>query len=409
MAAVGSPVSLGHEGFMTHMRDETDGMRQTLEVDGNRLTLIPDGPARLDALKALIASARRRLDLYFYIFGRDDCAVEVRDALIDACNRGVAVTLLVDAFGSSTTPDAVFAPLIEAGARFDRFGKPRSTRYLIRNHQKMVMADGKRAMIGGFNIEQGYFSAEDDPEAWRDVALRIEGPLVAPLCVWFDGLAAWTLRRRQSFRALRRMVRDWEPGEGAAIWLVGGPTRYLNCWARYVKRDLQRGHRLDMAAAYFSPGWAMVRRLCGISRRGTARIVTPSRSDNKATIGAARHIYRKLLRAGVELFEYLPQKLHSKLVVIDDIGYVGSANFDMRSLFINVELVLRVEDEAFAAALRREIDHVASESQRIDRPTFRAMARPLSRLRWWFDYLLVGVLDFTVTRRLALRWDPRGK
>src|SRR5690606_590887 len=208
------PVSVGHEGFMTHMRDETDGMRQTLEVDGNRLTLIPDGPARLDALKALIASARRRLDLYFYIFGRDDCAVEVRDALIDACNRGVAVTLLVDAFGSSTTPDAVFAPLIEAGARFDRFGKPRSTRYLIRNHQKMVMADGKRAMIGGFNIEQGYFSAEDDPEAWRDLALRIEGPLVAPLCVWFDGLAAGTLRRRQRLRALRRMGRSRAPGGG---------------------------------------------------------------------------------------------------------------------------------------------------------------------------------------------------
>ncbi len=394
---------------MTHMRDERDSVRQTLEVDGNRLTLIPEGPARLDALRTLIEGARRRLDLYFYIFGRDECAIEIREALIDACNRDVAVTLLVDAFGSSMTPDTFFEPLIQAGARFDRFGKARSTRYLIRNHQKMAMADGKRAMIGGFNIEQGYFSPEDDEEAWRDMALRIEGPLVAPLCDWFDGLAAWTQRPRQSFRALRRMVRDWQPGEGAAIWLVGGPTRHLNCWARYVKRDLQRARRLDMAEAYFSPGWAMVRRLGRIARRGSVRIVTPSRSDNGATIGAARHIYRKLLRAGVELFEYLPQKLHSKLIVIDDIGYVGSANFDMRSLFLNVELVLRVQDDAFVAALRREIDHLAGKSRRIDRPTFRAMARPLSRLRWWFDYLLVGVLDFTVTRRLALRWDPRGK
>lgn len=389
-------------------RDKGQGEHTRFDVDGNRLTLLPRGPDRLAALRHVIEGAQHRLDLYFYIFTRDPCAVEIREALVDACNRGVAVTLLVDAFGSAFTPDSFFAPLIEASARFGRFGKRRSTRYLIRNHQKMVIADGRHAMIGGFNIAEDYFAAEDDPMGWRDIGLQVDGPLVGQLQRWFDDIAEWTLDETQSFMTLRRMVRDWRPGAGRTMWLMGGPTRHLNSWAKRLKLDLQAGRRLDIAAAYFSPGWAMVRRLGRLSRAGSARVVTASKSDNTATIGAARHLYGRLIRAGVGVFEYRPQKLHTKLIAIDDISYVGSANFDMRSLFLNVELVLRVDDQAFAAAVRADIDAMAQCSAAIDEATYRVMAGPFSRLRWWFDYLLVAVLDFTVTRRLNILRDRSG-
>jgi cardiolipin synthase A/B len=372
-------------------------------IDGSSLTLHSEGPSRLAALRSLIDGSQQRLDLCFYIFGRDACAVEIRDALVDACHRGVAVTLLIDAFGSAMTPGALFKPLIEAGANVGWFGTRRTTRYLIRNHQKMIIADQCRAMVGGFNVAADYFASEDEPQGWRDFGLRIEGPLVGELQRWFDGLAAWTLDGSQSFRALRRMVRDWRPGTGRAVWLMGGPTHYLNGWARHVKHDIQAGHRLDLVAAYFSPGWAMVRKLGRLARAGSARIVTPAKSDNRATIGAARHIYKRLLRAGVSVYEYRPQKLHAKLLVIDDITYIGSANFDMRSLFLNVELMLRIEDAGFADAIRAEVDAVAVQSQLIDQAAYQRMAGPLSKLRWWFDYLLVGVLDYTVTRRLLRR------
>ena len=375
---------------------------KALSVDGNRLTLLPDGPGRLAALHDLIAHARHRLDFYFYMVTHDDCAVEIREALIDACNRGVAVTLLIDAFGSFMTPDSFFDPLRAAGARFGLFGKRRSTRYLIRNHQKMAIADGRRAMIGGFNIAADYFAPEDDPTGWRDIALEIDGPLVTELQGWFDGIAEWTLGEKQSFMMLRRMVRHWRPGVSSTMWLMGGPTRHLNSWAKRVKHDLQAGRQLDIAAAYFSPGWAMVRRLARLARAGPARVVTASISDNTATIGAARHLYRRLLKAGVKLFEYQPQKLHAKLIVIDDIAYVGSANFDMRSLFLNIEVMLRVDDPAFADMVRTEIAAIAQASRHIDEATYESMSGPFSRLRWWFDYLLVGVLDFTVTRRLNM-------
>jgi cardiolipin synthase A/B len=388
-------------------RDPSNGRTSsaTCAVAGNRLTLIPDGPQRLAVLLDLVASAETRLDLYFYIFLADSAGMELRDALLGACQRGVAVTVLVDAFGSAFTPDTLFEPLIAAGARFGRFGRRRSTRYLIRNHQKMAIADGKRALIGGFNIAAPYFAGAADRTGWRDLGLRIEGPAVAPLQSWFDGLAEWTLSEHQSFRALRRMVRFWPVGDGPLRWLVGGPTFHLNGWARQLKHDLHAGSRLDMAAAYFAPGRSMMRRLCRVAKRGTVELVLPLQSDNRATIGAARHLYRRMLDAGIGLSEYRPQRLHSKLIAIDSAAYVGSANFDMRSLFLNVELMLRIEDAGFAQAVRAEIDGLRGESRRIDRARYQRMAGPVARLRWWFDHLLVGVLDYTVTRRLSLFRD----
>lgn len=377
--------------------------QKTHAVEGNRLRLLPGGEERLDALMSLIGEAEHTLHLYFYIFAKDQCGESLIDALAQASRRGVDVTLIVDAFGSAPTPTGFFQPLVEAGGRFARFGARRSTRYLIRNHQKMVICDGRRAMIGGFNCEVSYFSSADDASAWCDLGLLIEGPLVTGLLRWYAGLADWTIDSRQRFSQLRRLVRTWRPGSGKCIWLIGGPTRFLNSWARCLKTDLRAGRRLDLVAAYFSPSPGIMRRIASIATRGEARLITPEKSDNAATVGAARHLYRRLLRAGVEVFEFMPQKLHMKLIVIDDIVYVGSANLDMRSLFLNLEIMLRVEDAGFAQEARALVDRLADESAPIDRRAYTALASPFSRFRWWIDYLLVGVLDYTVTRRLNFR------
>jgi len=376
-------------------------------VDGNALLLIPGGEERLAALIDLIDSARSQLDICYYIFTADECGERVAEALIAARGRGVTVTLMVDALGSDFTPAAFFDRLAAAGVRFAYFGARRTTRYLIRNHQKMAIADSQRALIGGFNCDRAYFSRADDRRGWCDLALLIDGPLAAALQHWFDALAAWTFGSSQKYRQLSRLVRKWKPGEGKAVWLVGGPTRYPTSWVRSVNADLRAGQRLDLIAAYFSPSRAMITRINRIARRSGARLITPMKSDNRATIGAARHLYGRMLRAGVEIREYRPQKLHMKLIVIDDIVYVGSANFDMRSLFINLELMLRVDDAAFAAEARALTQGMAARSRPITRRVYWLMSPPLRRLLWWFDYLLVGVLDYTVTRRLNLRRKKR--
>src|SRR3546814_11263716 len=101
-----------------------------------------------------------------------------------------------------------------------------------------------------------------------------------------------------------------------------------------------------MVEAYFSPGRGMLKRIARAARRKGSRLVLPSRSDNGATVAAARLLYGPLLKRGVEIWEYQPCKLHMKLIVVDDAVYVGSANFDMRSLFLNLEIMLRVEDRS---------------------------------------------------------------
>src|SRR3954463_8527128 len=141
------------------------------DVGGNRLTLLPDGPQRLDALIGLIDGARTSLRLLYYIWCEDDAGTRVRDALVRAAERGVEVALLVDGFGASDAREDFFAPLSEAGARFCRFVPRYGRRYLLRNHQKLALADGRRVIIGGFNISDDYFGTVAQ-SAWRDLGLE---------------------------------------------------------------------------------------------------------------------------------------------------------------------------------------------------------------------------------------------
>lgn len=369
------------------------------EIEGNRLRVIETGPDRLSELLRLIDGARQYLKFYFYLFESDHYGQWVMDRLLAALDRGVQVTLMIDCFGSSEADIAFFQPFQDAGGRFGMFGTRRSTRYLIRNHQKLAIADGRELLTGGFNISKHYFGTPED-NAWRDLGLWLEGPQVIEAERWFDALEDWVMAPKQRYSALRRLIRFWPREKGALTWLLGGPVR-LSPWTQAVKHDLQRAARCDMVQAYFSPSRGMMRRLGAIVRRGgEVRIVTASRSDNSTTIAAARWLYAGLLRNGVRIFEFLPCKLHMKLIVIDDIVYIGSANFDMRSLFINLELMLRIEDGAFAERMRDFITREIQDCQEITGELHRRRTGPFTRVLGWISYVMVAIVDYTVTRRL---------
>jgi len=390
-----------------HSPAEREDAGISLSIRGNRLRIIENGPGLREALIGLIDGAKESLKLYYYIFADDVSGRMVLDRLVAARGRGVAVTLMIDAFGSANTPVAFFDPLVEAGGHFGRFGARRSTRYLIRNHQKMTIADDRRLLLGGFNVEDDYFGLPED-DAWADLGLILEGPQVAAMSTWFGQLWRWVSTKRQRFRTLRRMVRHWHPSlhhdpDDPMRWLIGGPTRRLSPWAQVVKHDLEQASRVDMVAAYFSPGRGMLKRIARAARRQGARLILPSRSDNGATVAAARLLYGPLLKRGVEIWEYQTCKLHMKLIVIDDAVFIGSANFDMRSLFLNLEIMLRVEDQALAQEVRNFINRRTGESRRVTLESYKAQRGVLTLIKQWISYFLVGVLDYTVTRRLNFR------
>ena len=383
--------------------------RLTADVAGHRLELLFDGAERLSRLVALIDGAARSIDIIMYIFEHDRLGAQVLDRLVAAAERGVRVRAVIDSFGSSDTPDATFSPLRAAGGSVTFFSRHWRSSYLIRNHQKLILIDGQVAVTGGFNIANPYLSNEGDT-CWFDLGLFVQGSSVPRIVQWFDDIHDYTVRDDGKLLILRRMIREWPVANGPVTWLVGGPTQRLSPWARVVRSDLDGARRLDMAMAYFSPGQGMLRRLGRVARRGKARFVMAGRSDNAATIGASRLLYGFLLRKKADIWEYRPCRLHMKLIVIDDIVYIGSANFDMRSLFMNVEVMLRIADAGFAQKMRGFVAGLKDDCDIITPAVHKARGTFLTRLRWALAWFVVGFADYTVTRRLNFgltESDPR--
>ena len=384
-------------------RDDGATIRAT--VDGTSLELIETGAGRLAAILELIRGAKTSVRLLFYIFVGDSSGVAVRDALVDAARRGVRVHLLLDGYGCAKIDPSFFTGLSDSGGEFCLFHPTYGRRYLLRNHQKLAIADERRALIGGANIEDCYLS-DEGPRHWRDLWLSIDGPIVASAAEYFDAIFRWSSRKEAKLKSLRRMVGRHSDRRGALQWHFSAPLSMRTPWPASFARDLNEASRVEMIAAYFSPPRSMLRRLAQVAARGgQVRVITAAKSDNNATIGAARHSYSRMLRRGVEMFEYQPARLHTKLAIIDDAVYVGSANFDFRSLFINLEITLRIEDATFARAMRGYFERELADSERITAQLHRKRANAWRRFKWMISHWLVTSMDYTVTRRLNLNLE----
>lgn len=374
-------------------------------VAGHRLKFVFGGAERFALLLDVIARAREALQLCFYTFGVDAAGRRVVDALIEARNRGVAVTVLVDGFGTVAQPDAMFVEMVEAGVNFARIEPRYGRRYLLRNHQKMLIADRKCAVVGGSNIEDAYFADDPAGDSWHDIYLRIDGDAAARLAAYHSALADWVADPKSGIRSLVTLLGRYSDAKGPLRWLYGGPSRRLNAITRNLRVGIVSGTQVDMVQAYFAPNWGFLRKLGEAATRGRFRLITAARSDNNTTIAAARHCYRRLLKGSAQIYEYLPEMLHMKLIVIDDVTYVGSANFDMRSLYLNTEIMLRIDDAGLADQMRGVIDQHCAHCAEVTRETHRADSSWLRRARWLLGYLIVTALDYRLTRNLNWKTD----
>ena len=371
-------------------------------VEGNRLELIESGEARLAELLKIVERAEESLRLIFYIFDSDESGHRVRDALVQAAERGVRVRLLVDGFGCSTAEPEFFKPIKEAGGDFCVFNPRYGARYLVRNHQKLVVADKTVGIIGGANVQDSYLT-DEGPTHWRDLWLRIEGPALEAPCRYFDALFRWTKSPDSKLRSLRRIVKRHSQMAGELQWKFAGPLSRKHSWPASLSRELSEARNVDVIAAYFAPPGSLLRRFGRIARKGRVRIVTAAKSDNNATIAAARHTYSRLLRRRVQMFEYEPAKLHTKLGIVDEIVHIGSSNLDYRSLYINLEVMLRIDDAGFAGDMRRYFERELRDCEQITIDLHRKRANLWRRLKWTISYWLVTALDYNVTKRLNFK------
>ncbi len=354
---------------------------------------------RLNGILAVIAAAKRSLRMFFYMFRGDVTGAEILAALVAAAGRGVKVQLIIDSFGSNETTHDFFDPLLFAGGHYHCFSSKWNLGYAVRNHQKILIADESHAVIGGFNITDNYFGRAG-AESWEDFGIILSGPKLAELARYFDQLNDISKDGGVQFRKLRRVIRAWKPGNGPIQWLLGGPTNRISPWALKLKRELETVENLHIVSAYFSPSQSILRRIAKVTRNGGSQIVLAGKSDNGATISAARFLYKYLLKRGARIYEFQTRPLHMKLLILDDACYIGSSNLDTRSLFINMEIMVRIENADLAKHLRSIIQDMVEHSEEQTLKLHGARQGFFRRAKWLFSYLLVNTVDYTIGRRI---------
>jgi cardiolipin synthase len=351
------------------------------------------------AMLAAIDAAKKSVCLEIYIFTDSPVGVRFRDALVRARQRGISVRLLVDAVGSYFLPAKFWDPLRSAGGEIRQFNPVTLKRLIIRNHRKLLVCDGRVAFVGGFNIATEY-EGDGVISGWCDVGLKIEGALVAELAASFDEMF-----ERADFRHKRFM--RWRKSHAKKVvalpkeqLLFSGPGRGRNPFKRALHQDLRDAKHVQMIIAYFLPTWRLRRELMRVARRGAkVQLILAGKSDVLLSLLAARSLYRRLLNGNIEIHEYQPQILHAKLIVVDDIVYLGSANLDTRSLRINYELMIRFEDAALAAQAREIFEGVLKNCRRVTIEDWRRSHTFWQRLKQRWAYFLLNRIDPYLARR----------
>jgi cardiolipin synthase len=374
----------------------------TAEVTNATRHWLCTGHEVFPAMLAAIDAAQSSVCLETYIFAAGALADRFRDSLVRARQRGVRVRVLIDALGSMALPATYWQPLIDAGGEARRFNPLSLHRLGMRNHRKLLLCDERAAFIGGFNIAPEY-EGDGVTCGWCDVGLQLEGPLVAELQESFEEMFARADFQHKRFVRFRKSPYKKVVRGPHEQLLLSGPGRGGNPIRAALRKDLARAGEVRIITAYFLPPWRMRRDLMRLARRGrTVQLILAGKSDVAVSRLAAQSLYRRFLRAGVEIFEYEPQILHAKMIIIDDVVYLGSANLDQRSLSINYELMIRFDDAEMAARARAVFQTNHQHSRAITLDQWRRSRTFWQRLKQRWAYLLLVRID-----PLIARWQWR--
>ncbi|WP_226346927.1 phospholipase D-like domain-containing protein [Agilicoccus flavus] len=346
-----------------------------------------DSDLSIDALAADIERARESVHISFYIWLDDDNGGKVADAVCAAARRGVTCRVMVDALGSrGFTRSPRWRQLQEAGAHtlatlddIPRLGHFAVGRLDLRNHRKIVVIDNRVSYCGSQNCADPQFRIAAKFAPWVDIWLRCEGPVVRQEQYVF--LTAWIAETGESVEGLPTAQPEPEAfPDGVVAQMFGtGPTTQGNSMSdMFVATIFAAQRELVITTPYSVPDEALLRALCAAPRRGVrTTIVFPERNNSPLVGASCSSTYPALLGAGVEVYEYPLGLLHTKSMTLDGrIALVGSANMDRRSLQLNFENNLLVDDPDLTASIRRRQDSYLSVSRRVAPDAVRRWSFP---------------------------------
>jgi cardiolipin synthase len=306
------------------------------------LRIHADGAQARQALWELIDSAERELDLCTFILGRDEMGDALAARLIGKARAGVRVRLLLDGVGrmmggwrdlhmleSAGVNIALFVPLLHS---------PLKGRTNLRNHRKLVVADGMRLWCGGRNFAAEYFEDTHTRAPWRDLSFDLYGPLARQADELFQ--RDWAFATGAPPAQIKHATQT-APQPFAQVIASGPDQADDTVHALLVTGCFNARHRIVAATPYFVPGDELLMALTLAAWRGVkVDLILPTRSNHRMADLARHRALRDLAAAGARVW-FVPYMLHAKAVVIDDmLAMVGTLNLDARSLFLNYELMV---------------------------------------------------------------------
>lgn len=317
----------------------------------NDVRVFHDGKEKFDALLEDIAGAQDHVHLHYYIFRPDVLGTRILDALAERAEAGVEVRLCYDALGGKGVRRKHLARLRAAGGRVESFFPNRipliNFRINYRTHRKIAVIDGRIGYIGGFNVGDEYLGSNPKFGYWRDTHLRIVGSAVPSLQkrLLMDWNAACEPQDRVGW--LERYFPDSERGMGYGPGHVGvqivssGPD---SSWERikygYIKLINSAHESIFIQTPYFMPDAALMDALKIAARAGIdVRIMIPDKPDHLLVYPATLSFTDELVECGAKAYIYRGGFLHAKTILVDEeVGSVGTANFDNRSFRLNFEV-----------------------------------------------------------------------
>ena len=378
---------------------------------GNRVVLLEDGPRTYEAMLAAIESARDHINMETYILEDDEAGRLFAAALIAKRAQGVQVNLIRDGVGTLRTRKEFFQRLQDAGFRVVEFNpvNPLSAKagweVNQRDHRKLLVVDGRIAILGGINISSVYSGGsspgggggsgpigksgakDKDRLPWRDTDLQIEGPVVAQLQKLF--MQTWEAQKGPPL-----VIGNYYPllvPRGKEVVRAIGSTPdepYSQIYVTLISALNSADTEIFLTNAYFVPDPQLVQAMLSAVQRGVdVRLIVPSVSDSSLVFHAGRSHYDKLLEGGVKLYERREALLHAKTVLIDGVwATVGSTNLDWRSFLHNQELTAVILGTDFGAKMREAFERDLASSERITLEAWRSRGVG-TRAKEWFGRL----------------------
>ena len=350
---------------------------------GNNIQILLNGDGTYPQLWKDIASAERTVTVQMYYAQPGAVADTMAKYLIDRAQHKVRVLLLLDAFGSQPLKREWRDSLKRAGIEVKWLRPLRwytLQKAAQRSHVRVVVVDGKIGYTGGFGLADYWLGDGHHEDQWRETNVRFEGPTVAALQAAFA--VAWAEATGELLTGDLFFPRSSfaDVGDVQAGLMYSIPSTGSTSAERFLALSIAGARKtLYISNSYFIPGENFLQLLLAAAKRGVdVRVLTVSdKTDVKTTWYAGRTYYEKLLEGGVKIYEYQPTMMHSKSMVVDGIwSYVGSMNFDNRSLSFNNESLLVALDRRIGAQMNSIFMDDIKSSKEIKLDEFRK--RPLS-------------------------------